>query len=104
MLCSAALVPLRLLVPWPHRSRWPRQRLPTYRPRCFPVTDNGDPVLTSLDFTPRAVDSRNGAQTMTFTVTAEDTGGPGAPTGVARGWIRVSYDNTDTENWNLLPR
>ena len=71
-------------------------------PTCYPVTDNGDPVLTSLDFSPRAVDSRNGAQTMTFTATAEDTGGPGAPTGVARGWVRVSYDNSDTENWTLV--
>lgn len=71
-------------------------------PTCFPGTDNGDPVLTSLDFSPRAVDSRNGAQTMTFTATAEDTGGPGAPTGVARGWIRVSYDDSDTENWTLI--
>ena len=71
-------------------------------PTCFPVTDNGDPVLTSFDFSPRAVDSRSGAQTMTFTATAEDTGGPGAPTGVARGWVRVSYDDSDTENWTLI--
>ena len=69
---------------------------------CFPVTDNGDPVLKTFDFSPRAVDSRDGSQTMTFTATAEDTGGPGAPTGVAKGWVRVSYDNSETENWNLV--
>ena len=68
---------------------------------CFPETDNGDPVLTSFDFSPRAVDSRNGAQTMIFTATAGDTGGPGPATGVTRGWVRVSYDNSDSENWTL---
>jgi hypothetical protein len=68
---------------------------------CFPVTDNGDPVLKTFDFSPRVVDSRNGAQTMTFTATAADTGGPGAPTGVTGGVVRVSYDNSDSENWTL---
>ena len=68
---------------------------------CFPVTDNGDPVLKTFTFSPTAVDSRNGTQTMTFTATAEDTGGPGVPTGVTGGLVRVSYDNSDSENWTL---
>ena len=51
---------------------------------CFPSQDNGDPVLKSFDFSPRDVDSRAGAQIVTFRATAEDTGGPGAPSGVVR--------------------
>ena len=69
--------------------------------RCFPSTDNGDPVLRTFDITPRAVDSRGGPQDVTFTATAEDTGGPGAATGVTEGTVYVSTEPGDTANWNL---
>lgn len=67
---------------------------------CFPSTDNGDPVLKTLGFSPREVDSRRDSQTVTFTATAEDVGGPGAPSGVAGATVFLSFD--DTGNWNLL--
>jgi hypothetical protein len=45
-------------------------------------TDNGDPVVTALDISPRTVDLRNGGRTVTVTVSAVDTGGPGPATGI----------------------
>ena len=70
--------------------------------RCYPSTDNGDPVLTGLDVSPREVDARSGTQQVRFRVTAVDTGGPGAPTGVVGGAVYVSFDGTDS--WNLFTR
>jgi hypothetical protein len=67
--------------------------------QCFPNTDNGDPVLKTFGFSPVAIDSRLGSKDVTFTATAEDTGGPGAPSGVAGGTVYVSFD--DAGNWNL---
>jgi hypothetical protein len=67
--------------------------------QCFRVTDNGDPVLTTFGISPVAIDSRLGSKDVTFTATAEDTGGPGAPSGVAGGTVYVSFD--DAGNWNL---
>jgi hypothetical protein len=67
--------------------------------QCFPTTDNGDPVLKTFGFSPVAIDSRLGSKDVTFTATAEDTGGPGAPSGVAGATVYVSFD--DSGNWNL---
>jgi hypothetical protein len=67
--------------------------------QCFPTTDNGDPVLKTFGFSPVAIDSRQGSKDVTFTATAEDTGGPGAPSGVAGATVYVSFD--DSGNWNL---
>lgn len=50
--------------------------------RCFPSTDNGDPVLKTFAIEPREVDSRTGTKRVTLTATAEDTGGPGSASGV----------------------
>lgn len=46
--------------------------------------DSGNPLLTALDVTPATVDVRDAAQVVTIHANAEDTGGPGAATGVAR--------------------
>ncbi len=67
--------------------------------RCFPSTDNGDPVLKTFMVDPREVDSRTGARTVTFTATAEDTGGPGAPSGVTEATAYVGRD--DSGGWSL---
>jgi hypothetical protein len=67
--------------------------------QCFTTTDNGDPVLKTFGFSPVAIDSRAGSKDVTFTATAEDTGGPGAPSGVAGATVYVSFD--DSGNWNL---
>lgn len=64
---------------------------------CF-STDNGDPVLKTLAIEPRAVDSRNGAKVVTFTATAEDTGGPGAASGVTDATAYVGLD--DRGGWD----
>lgn len=45
--------------------------------------DNGDPVVTGLELSPRSVEVTRRARTVRITVTAEDTGGPGPATGVA---------------------
>lgn len=57
--------------------------------RCFPSTDNGDPVLTGLETSRQRAVARGGRRTVTFTVTAEDTGGPGPASGVTGGTVYV---------------
>lgn len=57
---------------------------------CFP-TDNGDPRLTSLSVTPSTLDLRQGPKVIRFGVTAADSGGPGAASGVRQ--VRVFYEN-----------
>jgi hypothetical protein len=49
---------------------------------CWP-RENGDPVVDALTVTPDAVDVRSGPQSVTVSVDAHDTGGPGAGSGVA---------------------
>jgi hypothetical protein len=66
---------------------------------CFPAMDNGDPVLKTFGFSPVAIDSRLGSKIVSFVATAEDTGGPGAASGVAGATVFVSFD--DSGNWNL---
>jgi hypothetical protein len=46
-------------------------------------SDNGDPVVTGLELSPRTVDVTRGAKVVTIAVNAEDTGGPGPATGIA---------------------
>ena len=55
-------------------------------------TDNGDPLVTALDISPRTVDLRDGRQTVTVTVSAVDTGGPGAAIGVRAVYVNLSKD------------
>jgi hypothetical protein len=62
---------------------------------CWP-TDNGDPVLTDLSVSPKVVDVTTGRADVTFQAMADDTGGPGALTGVRR--IRVAYGRTATQS------
>lgn len=96
---AAALVaPLTGLTAMPANASG---RIPAAVPasKCFPETDNGDPVLKTFGFSPVAIDSRLGSKDVRFTATAEDTGGPGAPSGVAGATVYVSFD--DTGNWNL---
>ena len=45
-------------------------------------TDNGDPWLDSFAYSPARVDVVDGEAQVSFRVTAHDTGGPGAPSGV----------------------
>lgn len=45
--------------------------------------DNGDPVVSAATVSTAALDTRSVAQTVDLTVTATDTGGPGAASGVA---------------------
>lgn len=45
--------------------------------------DNGDPVVTGLELSPRSVEVSRRAKTVRIAVTAEDSGGPGPATGVA---------------------
>ena len=45
-------------------------------------SDNGDPKLTSIDLSPLDVDVSSAPAKVDITATAEDTGGPGAPSGV----------------------
>jgi hypothetical protein len=51
---------------------------------CFPP-DNGNPRVLSFSITPQVVDTRRGAQVVTVRVRPQDTGGPGAATGVSGG-------------------
>lgn len=64
---------------------------------CF-STDNGSPVLTSLAIEPRAVDARAGAKVVSFTATAQDAGGPGAPSGIADATVYVGAN--DRGDWD----
>lgn len=52
-------------------------------------TDNGDPTLSSLAFTPSTVDVTSGAKTVAFTVGATDTGGPGAASGIGSAYLSL---------------
>jgi hypothetical protein len=90
-----------LVAPLTGWTSMPAEAAPAVVPAsvCFPSTDNGDPDLKSFTISPRAVDSRDGAKTVTFTATAEDTGGPGAPSGVTGATAFISFD--DMGNWNL---
>jgi hypothetical protein len=65
---------------------------------CWP-TDNGDPVLTALSISPTVVDVTTGRADVTFRATADDSGGPGALTGVRR--IRVAYGRSAAESLRL---
>lgn len=66
---------------------------------CFP-SDNGDPVLKTLSITPRELDSRTGAKVVTLTATAEDTGGPGSPSGVTDATAYLELGGGDS--WTLM--
>jgi len=60
-------------------------------------SDNGDPVLTSVDLSPVTVDVTGGSARLTVTASAEDTGGPGPATGLRRFTVAVA-DPTDEYN------
>jgi len=64
---------------------------------CYPP-DNGNPELVAFSVTPTALDARNGPQTVTLKVTPRDTGGPGAPSGVAGGRIYIGL-TPNSDNW-----
>jgi hypothetical protein len=66
---------------------------------CFASQDNGDPELKTFDVSPHSVDARTAAQVVRFSATAEDTGGPGAASGVVGGTVYVSFD--DSGNFSL---
>ncbi|MFY9913727.1 MAG: Ig-like domain-containing protein [Nocardioidaceae bacterium] len=55
--------------------------------------DNGDPVLTNFTRSPGSVDVRKGAKKINFTVTANDTGGPGPASGVSAVSVSVVSSN-----------
>jgi hypothetical protein len=55
-------------------------------------TDNGDPVVTALDISPPSVDLRQGTRSVTVRVSAVDTGGPGAATGIRSVYVSLSRD------------
>jgi hypothetical protein len=61
---------------------------------CYSA-DNGDPWLTGLTVAPASLDVRGRAKSVLITATAEDTGGPGEPTGI--GSIRVGFAGHDVE-------
>ena len=65
---------------------------------CF-SSDNGDPVLTGLTVTP-SVDVTDGAREVSFSLTAEDLGGPGPASGIRGVEVRfgepVLDDPSDT--------
>jgi hypothetical protein len=61
-------------------------------------SDNGDPVVTSLNVEPRTLRVRLKPATATVTVTAEDTGGPGPATGLRSVGVAI------TEGVNPLGR
>jgi len=55
--------------------------------------DNGDPVLHSLTITPQVVDMRHHPVDVVITADAEDTGGPGAPSGISNIYLGVTDDH-----------
>lgn len=59
-------------------------------PPTGPVEDNGDPTLQDLRFSPGSVNVTGGSRNVTFTVTATDTGGPGAASGITYGFVSLS--------------
>ena len=65
---------------------------------CFTSTDNGDPVMTGFTVSPQVVDSRDGAKTVTFTVTGRDTGGPGPASGLREATV---YLGLGDGNYNI---
>ena len=52
--------------------------------------DNGDPTLQGFTFSPAAVNVTSASKTVTFTVSATDTGGPGAASGINYGFVSLS--------------
>jgi hypothetical protein len=101
---AALLLPMGLAVPGDPGPAAADTVAPTVSP-CFPSDDNGDPVLTSLHISPAAVDATHHAAQVTFTATAFDTGGPGAPSGLRDVTVFIGYqpDGTYTSTTTLLP-
>ena len=64
-------------------------------------TDNGDPVVTGLDVSPRSVRVTDRARRVTVTVTAEDTGGPGPAAGLYA--VSVVLARADTPDGRAFP-
>jgi hypothetical protein len=52
--------------------------------------DNGDPTLQGFTFSPGSVNVTTGSKNVTFTVSATDTGGPGAASGISYGFVSLS--------------
>jgi hypothetical protein len=68
-----------------------KARVPASAPQVCQSTDNGDPLLKTLTFSPTTVDAREGPVTVTVRVTADDTGGPGAPSGVGQVSMEIGF-------------
>jgi hypothetical protein len=68
---------------------------PTSVNSCW-STDNGQPVLDSMSFSPTTVDTSTGPVPVTVTVHAHDTGGPGPATGIRRVSMAFRADNADS--------
>jgi len=52
-------------------------------------SDNGDPVLTAVTFSPTAIDVSSGPKRVTVTLSAHDTGGPGPAVGLRHFFVSV---------------
>ena len=61
---------------------------------CWP-TDHGFPVIDSVTVTPDDVDVTADDVSVTVSVTAHDTGGPGAASGIQRVSAAGPWDTTD---------
>jgi Bacterial Ig-like domain len=64
-------------------------------------SDNGDPVMTEVTFSPSAVDVTDGPETVTVTATARDTGGPGPASGLRFAHVYLGHGNGNTEGVRL---
>lgn len=65
--------------------------------------DNGDPQIRDMVFTPQTVDVRGGPQRVQVRVSAVDTGGPGAASGIAQVLVYVSYPRGSVAQARLRP-
>ncbi len=52
--------------------------------------ENGDPVLNGMTRSPASVNVTSASKTVTFTLDANDTGGPGAASGISNGYLSLS--------------
>ena len=67
-------------------------------------TDNGDPKPQTLTRTPTAVNVTTADKTVTFTLGAVDTGGPGAASGISSGFLGLQSPDNQRSAYASLTR